>query len=834
VAKYRHIQIDKPGEPRGYLHVGQGGGGTYQVPPRDDRVRHGTQLQQQIHDVRDELRENVGSSGHEINDVALEVVGGSRDLQLASLERLRDGIGIELRSVVTRDGRSFANIFVPSSLLEQFVRLFEQYTQGQLRPSGLPPNQPLVAGIDEIRAPVLRSFWTDDDSLFPADDVTPIWWEVWIQVRKTDELDAAFKDFVGAVGDSQLRVGAHVLRFRERLVFHVHGTVRNWTTCFVPLLDRLAELRKAKEVASEFFRLDSNTQHALVDQLASRLIPPSPLSPAICVLDYGINNTHPLISPFLPGADQHKVNPAWPIVDASQHHGTELAGLALFGLDLPELLTSGSQPLTPHGLESVRILNNASPHAQETWGWVTQAGVALAEQQSPDRRRVILMTISADDQGRDHGFPTSWSAAIDQSAAGELDETRRLYIISSGNVRTVDSDPRYAYPVHNINEHRIEDPGQAWNALTVGANTELIQIRDPEYPGYLPLAPQGGLCPASRTSASWSNLDWPLKPDIVLEGGNYAKSPGGTVAGIDDLTLLTTAGDVHFRPLTWMADTSAAAAQAARMAAILQAEYPGLWPETIRALMVHSAEWTPAMLNQIPGTSRRDLHRRLRCFGYGKPDLDRARFTANNRVALVHQSQLQPFEYVRIEGTLKARTKDFHLHSVPWPVSALRELRERKVRLRVTLSYFIEPSPGRRGWNRKFRYQSHGFRFKLRGPYERENAFLRRVSASEQWDQDQDGRPTTADPISWELGTNLQVKGSIHSDWWETTGAELASCGQIAIHPVTGWWRERPQLGCVNKTSRYSLVITLESEQTEVDLYTPILNQIQTPVVVET
>jgi hypothetical protein len=833
VAKHRHIQIEKPGQPRQYQHVGQGGGGTYQVPPRDDRVRHGTQLQEQIEDVRDHLRDQGANSGHAINDVALEVVGGTRDLQLASLERLRRGIGIELRSVVERDGKFFANVFVPSARLEQFVRLFEQYAFQDDRRSGMPKNHALVAGIDEIRTPVLRSFWTDDDDLFPADELTPIWWEVWIQIRPTDEPDAAFTDFVGAVGESQLRVGAHVLRFPERLVFHVHGTVRDWTTCFFPLLDRLAELRKAKEVASEFFRLDSKTQHDLVDDLLGRLTLPSQSSPAICVLDHGITNEHPLIKPFLQGADQHKLDPSWTVVDTSEHHGIELAGLALFGTELPQLLISGERPLTPHGLESVRILNKAAPHPQEAWGWVTQEGVALAEQQAPNRSRVILMTITADDRGRDNGYPTSWSAAIDQSAAGQMDDTRRLYVLSSGNIRTVESDPEYDYPADNLSRHRIEDPGQAWNALTVGACTDLIQIRDPAYDGYSPLAPPGGLCPASRTSASWTGQAWPLKPDIVLEGGNYAKSPDGTIVAIDDFTVLTTGGAFRQKPLTWMADTSAAAAQAARMAGILQAEYPTLWPETIRAIMVHSAEWTPAMLQQVPGESSQVRHQRLRCFGYGKPDLERARFTANNRVALVHQGELQPFEGVHEDGTRNPRTKDFHLHSLPWPASALEELHEQKVRLRVTLSYFIEPSPGRRGWNRKFRYQSHGLRFKLRGPYEKEEEFLRRVSAAEDWDEEQHGRPSTADPIPWALSTNLQGKGSIHSDWWATTGAELASCGQIAIHPVTGWWRERPHLGCVDKKSRYALVITLESEQAQADLYTPILNQIATPIIVE-
>src|SRR5262245_3231603 len=40
------------------------------------------------------------------------------------------------------------------------------------------------------------------------------------------------------------------------------------------------------------------------------------------------------------------------------------------------------------------------------------------------------------------------------------------------------------------------------------------------------------------------------------------------------------------------------------MAGIIQAQYPDYWPETLRALMIHSAEWTPGMLAQFPGDDK--------------------------------------------------------------------------------------------------------------------------------------------------------------------------------------------------------------------------------------
>ena len=65
----------------------------------------------------------------------------------------------------------------------------------------------------------------------------------------------------------------------------------------------------------------------------------------------------------------------------------------------------------------------------------------------------------------------------------------------------------------------VHDPGQAWNAITVGAYTEKNFVDPSEYPGWQLVASPGDLSPSSTTSNSWSR-PWPLKPDIVMEGGN--------------------------------------------------------------------------------------------------------------------------------------------------------------------------------------------------------------------------------------------------------------------------------------------------------------------------
>ena len=122
--------------------------------------------------------------------------------------------------------------------------------------------------------------------------------------------------------------------------------------------------------------------------------------------------------------------------------------------------------------------------------------------------------------------PSAWSAAIDQAAAGtmigdEEDAPRRLIVVSAGNVIAETEYRRLRKP----EEYPIEDPAQAWNALTVGGYTDLITVRDAGYEDWLPLAAAGELSPHSRTSVIWPQGRSPFKPEIVMEAGNRAVNP---------------------------------------------------------------------------------------------------------------------------------------------------------------------------------------------------------------------------------------------------------------------------------------------------------------------
>ena len=99
---------------------------------------------------------------------------------------------------------------------------------------------------------------------------------------------------------------------------------------------------------------------------------------------------------------------------------------------------------------------------------------------------------------------------------------------------------------------------------------------------------------------------------MVSNGQDYMSCP--------PLSVLTTDNQPLRYQFATIWGTSAATAQAAWMAAQLFAEYPGIWPETVRALLVHSARWTQKMVSKYNTDDKKTRGRRdlLRICGYGR------------------------------------------------------------------------------------------------------------------------------------------------------------------------------------------------------------------------
>jgi hypothetical protein len=798
--------------------------------PELDRAMQGKKLLgqlQQIKPIAEEAKRQQQEAGI-TSGLGLHIQFTSLPGITLAIQSLSDArAGIELRNVRHDEKFTYATVFVPDGKLDTLERKILEYLEGRKDSKGKPrDHKALINTIQEIRAAAFNELWTDDDTALPPTEEESIWWEVWLPAQ--NERIPIIQSFRATAKQIGFDLSPDELHFPERMVLLMRGNQQQIRQS-IRLLNSVAEFRRPKETAEFFDSLKPVEQREWADELLSRTQWPNQDAPHVCLLDTGANAGHPLLSQSLDMADMHTIEPAWGTAD-NQGHGTEMAGLALWG-DLAEAMDSSSPMAISHRLESVKLIPHNGGNSGRHHGNLTLEAIARPEITAPNRKRVFSMAVTAKDN-RDRGKPSAWSATLDRLACDVDGEglSPRLIVVSGGNVQ---DDAWLNYPASNTTDS-IHDPGQAWNVLTVGAYTEKTEITEANTAGYSAIAPAGGLSPFSTTSATWSK-PWPLKPDVVFEGGNVAithqfQTP--YAESKDSLSLLTTFYRPTERLLTITSRTSAATALCSRMAAQLMAHYPEIWPETVRALIVHSAEWTGQMRKDFlpPQARSKDYKHLIRHCGFGVPSLERALWSASNSLTLIAQDQLQPFV---LEGASDPTFRNMHLHRLPWPEEALMDLGETWVEMRVTLSYFIEPSPGivERGGGGRYRYESHGLRFEAKRPEERIDAFRARINRRVREAEEGSYSGGGSDP-NWQLGSKLRHLGSLHSDTWTGTAAALAQRGVIAVYPVAGWWKNRKKLGGYDKPARYALIVSIRTPETGIDLYNIVEQLVAVPVAI--
>jgi len=667
---------------------------------------------------------------------------------------------------------------------------------------GRPYNADLVQSIGAIVEAGLRALWRSPDHKFPSgNDIHP--WEIWL-----DKETAA--DFIARAPDYDVTISVDRLEFPEDIV--VIGTATNDALAStVRRLGSVRALAAPSVTADHFDALEIEEQIEWVSEVVGRTTFDGGRDPNyITLLDRGVSRAHPLIAPALDAADRHAAEPAWALEDAVGH-GTQLAGLALFGD-----LTTAVQTMNPiqvrHRLESAKIIPDVGHNPHHLLGAVTRKGINAVEATTDRRRTFTMATTTVDDTPHD-GAPTSWSSEVDQLASGVSGDKKikRLVLVSAGNSNQNQFGNSDYLAICDLPDNELESPAHAWNAICVGAFTEK-NVLPPGEEG-LPLAPVGDLSPSSRT-ASWSS-HWPLKPDVVFEGGNWLVDGAPPPMKHPALSLLTTDHQYPQRAFTTMGETSGATALAARAVTEIWSDYPNLWPETIRALFVSSARWTPQMRSHLPANAAKgDYAPLFKRYGYGVPDLDRARRSASNALTLIVQDTIKPYRKAD-KSSAPHIHNEMKVFKLPWPVEELRKLVQTPVKLRVALSTFVDPNPSEPARGSKFRYASHNLRFKLNRPNEDEVSFLARISKS----VEQPDGPAVEEDDNWTFGRNRRDVGSLHIDELVCPASDLARRNLIAVHPVAGWWKTKTVPDPQDLIARFSLIVEIDAEESNADLY---------------
>lgn len=752
--------------------------------PERDRVQHGSELLA-------ELQSALGPSA--VTAEEPPAVGANAALDLAS-PGLVDTVQLSKGAAAYVDSaEASAVLFFEDPSARTFRRKLERYADPeQVTARGQPRSNALVAPIERIRRPTLVDLaeaWDVEAALATGD--ARVWIELWTpggrlgKAELRERIAAAVADFADL--DSP---GEQLQRFEaaEHDIWLAHLTpaaIRQLPRALPPV----TSIHPPSQA-----RLERRAREAVGTAIAEqRIDPPASRTACIAILDSGVAEDHPLLREALVAPGVSVVPGVTSAQDAYPGgHGTGVAGVAAYRA-LAQDLVDGGRVRPASRFANVRLW---SPDGDAIL-WANRTVEAVEAAEATAEITVHLLCLSSG--ARPISPRTSWSFAADQLAYN--DGAGRLICIAAGNV-TPEPDPD-AYPATN-QASELHDPAQAINALTVGGITDLDALRG-DRAGLAPVAQAGQLSPHTTTGTPGAA---PIKPELVMEAGNAC--PDGTLPniGLEELSVLTTSvRHARGRQLESDSGTSVGAALLAGLLSDIATSNPGRRPETVRALAVNSARWSPAMHAQFPEKAER-----LRCVGYGAPRLDHAAVSTSARATLVHEGELAPY-------STEGRMNDLHLLRLPLPDEELLALGGTPVEMAVTLSYFVEPHETRRT-----QYAGAWLQWDLQRQLESEADFLARINDR---DRDPHAPPDEVDAWPWEIGVNPRRRGSIQSDRLTVDAAALAGDRLISVFPVGGWWRDhlRRRAG---RHMKYSVVVTVDAGQADVDLYS--LIQIRLPV----
>lgn len=732
-----------------------------------------------------------------------------------------------LSSRRTPDRAEESVVFVPDDARATLTQRLRDYSDPGNR------DRPYVAQFEKIE----RIASTDAAKLFEPstdfDEPAQRWWELWVR-----DLGALPKALVATARNLGLDVHPEQLLFPDTTVVFIHATARQALAFATRAPGAIEEIRPGLGTIEPFLVLGEGrvTQHDFVEDLARRIIPAKSNAPTICVLDTGVAAGHPLLTDGLSVA--LAVDESWGVDDHYPHggHGTSVVSLAMHG-DLEHPMNDQRYLELTHTVESVKLLppRGVPKTPPPSYGVVTQAAVGLIEISRPDAARSFCLASCYPDA--DPSRPTSWSGALDQMAAGTIggvledaksakDAPKRLVLVAAGNVT--------GGPADQVDQGGpINDPAQAWNVLTIGGYTTKIELGD-GVDALAPLAGANELSPFSTASHELPTDLLPIKPEVLFEAGNMAIDEEGDCEWHPALSLLSAGNDVEVEPLVPFWATSAAVGMAGHFQGKLEAALPGYWPETYRALIVQSARWPEPIRRKLIGKGRKwkagskgEKIKLLRQVGFGVPQLDAAIASAKNDFTMIAQGEIQPYAM----GLGTAVYNEVHFYDLPWPTTALADLGDQAVTLKVTLSYFIEPNLTGKGATRPETYRSFGLRFALKKGCETEENFRARLSQlkadgdvesdGDDWDLDgeEGGQEKNDTGSNWLLGPKAVSAGSLHCDLWRGKASDLVNHDAIAVHPAPGWWKSHLGKGRQADRGRYSLILSIAAEGVDVDLY---------------
>jgi hypothetical protein len=561
-----------------------------------------------------------------------------------------------------------------------------------------------------------------------------------------------------------------------------------------PYVFEISELDQISEILAN--------RNPSIQESVFTLEPPSSIAPKVCIIDSGIQESHPLLRVAMDSNNSRSWVPSETDLTADYvqggGHGTRVAGAILY----PQGIPTASQSAICW-LQNARVLGRDCKFPEKLY--MPEILKEIVDFYRQTGTRIFNHSITSSSPCRTT-YMSAWAAAIDNLcwlndilfvvSAGNLLSNRGWGLSITRKTLTEHFQDGCPYPDYLLEKSRIANPAQSLQALTVGSIAHTTYHQPP----LTSIASKDH--PSSFSCTGYGIWD-SIKPEVVEYGGDFIKDEGDSPSFTTnkevcpELVRTTMGGTSSIASDT--VGTSFAAPKVTYIAAALAANFPQENCLLYKALIVQSAR-LPTWAN-----NESDLSSIIRMMGYGLPNLDRAIGNAPNRVTLITSG----------DTYIKAKQADIYQVVIPEDLQSPAE--EFDILVEITLAYKAEPRRTRRS---KRKYLSTWLHWECSQKGESPDKFLKGVLDKYKASEEQEDGSGLFD---WTLGQHKHYgrrikdtsrgNGTVQKDWAIVKSFDLRDAFCIAVVAHKGWNNDP------DAQVPYALTASFEIINSEIPIY---------------
>jgi hypothetical protein len=393
----------------------------------------------------------------------------------------------------------------------------------------------------------------------------------------------------------------------------------------VESVDSIWKAKKVPEIVTE------EPQGLELKRLPELHLIPEGLKP-ICVLDTGIEATHPLLRGLIDDAYDFTQDS-----DTSDFkgHGTFVAGLAAYG-NLDNLANRRS--IEP----SAKIINAKVQSRLKRYNKnFLESRVESAVQRFHDKTNIFSLSVMYPHFYDYTQHPSDLAYKLDMLSH----DYNVIFVISSGNLPDKVLNPLLSS--HDYPDYFSEDcclhyyGAESCNSIAVGGIAHKDNSRA--------AAKEGQPSPFTRRGANCQRA----KPDVVHNAGNIEFDGTTRAIGSNNEELGVVSLGIGRHPIAYSLGTSFSTPVVANILSKLQKKFPNASLNLLKALVIHSARYPDGHtgLNLSPNMKKL-------LYGKGKPNFESAAFSQNHSVTYLVEDSLRCDEIASIPFYVPQMMKD--------------------------------------------------------------------------------------------------------------------------------------------------------------------------------